>query len=350
MAAFDPPRQVDFGHVDRAARRAAEHEPQQLLGDVASDRLLRLLGRAADVRGEQRAGHADERAFEAGTVRLGLAREDVRRHAAQMTATKRLRRRLEIDERSAGVVDEDRPRLHAVDLGGADHALRARRLRHVQRDDVASLEQFVEAADGPRIAERELVVDVEEDDLHAEALGEHRELRADVAVADDAEHAAADLVASRGGLRPQAPMQVRAAVDHAAQQHHDLGEGEFRDAASVAEGAVEDGHAAVRGGVEIDLVRADAEAADRGERRRGGEHRGVELRARSDAEEVGTGDRVGERVALERSGDRIDLDAGGPQCVRRRGMHAFEEHGSDDVHLSRGISARRSRAGRRDRR
>lgn len=43
---------------------------------------------------------------------------------------------------------------------------------------------------------------------------------------------------------------------------YDLCDGELGDGARVAEGGVEDGYAELRGGLEVDLVGADAETAD----------------------------------------------------------------------------------------
>ena len=73
-----------------------------------------------------------------------------------------------------------------------------------RRDDVGDLEQLVEADAAARVAERQLVGGVVEDHPHAECLGHDRQLGADVAVADDAERAAADLMRAAGGLVPHA--------------------------------------------------------------------------------------------------------------------------------------------------
>ena len=64
-------------------------------------------------------------------------------------------------------------------------------------------------AAAPRVAQGQLVRGVVEVHGHAEALGQHRQLAADVAVADDAEPPPADLVAARGGLVPQPRVHLR---------------------------------------------------------------------------------------------------------------------------------------------
>ena len=68
----------------------------------------------------------------------------------------------------------------------------------------ASLEQLVERADPAGVAVGEPVGGVEEDHPQAERLGDVGQLGADVAVADDAERAAADLVAALRRLVPDA--------------------------------------------------------------------------------------------------------------------------------------------------
>ena len=63
----------------------------------------------------------------------------------------------------------------------------------MQRDDVGHAQQLVQAADLHRVAQRQLGHGVVEEHLHAQGLGEYRELGADRAVADDAELLATDL-------------------------------------------------------------------------------------------------------------------------------------------------------------
>jgi len=55
-------------------------------------------------------------------------------------------------------------------------------------------EQLVKGLAAARIAQRQLVGDVVEDDPHAQRLGHHRELAADVAVPHDAQGASTDLM------------------------------------------------------------------------------------------------------------------------------------------------------------
>lgn len=85
-----------------------------------------------------------------------------------------------------------------------------------------------------------------------------------------------------------------------AQQHDDLADGQFGDAAGVGEGRVEDGDAAQASCVEIDLVGADREAADGEETLGGGKDRLGQLGARTDAEDMRLLDRLDQLGLVER--------------------------------------------------
>ena len=73
-------------------------------------------------------------------------------------------------------------------------------------------------------------------------------------------------------------------------------------------GALKTGTPIAARGVDVDLIGADVEAADRDQPVGGGEHLGVDLRARADADHVHALDRLPQRLALERL--RQALDAG----------------------------------------
>ena len=132
----------------------------------------------------------------------------------------------------------------------------------MQRHDVGARKQIVEPLRRARIAEREFGLDIVIDHLHAEAFGEYADLRADMAVADDAEHLAAYLDAACGRLRPAAAMALRTLLRDAAREHDRFGDHELGHAARVRIWRVEHRNAERLGRLGIDLIGADAEAAD----------------------------------------------------------------------------------------
>src|SRR5262249_52295102 len=148
----------------------------------------------------------------------------------------------------------------------------------VQGDDVGLGEQIVHRLAAVRVAQSQPVGRVVEQHPHAEVLGQHRQLRADVAVADDAQGAAADLVRALGRLVPDAGVHQGVLVGQPSGQRHDLGDGQLDDAAGVGVRRVEDSDATLGGGGQVDLVGADAEGADGDELRGGVQHTGRDVR------------------------------------------------------------------------
>ena len=77
----------------------------------------------------------------------------------------------------------------------------------MQAHHVGLGQQVVEAVGRLDIAVAQLVGVVVVDHAHADRLGEHGKLAADVAVADDAERLAAHLIGADGALVPAARMR-----------------------------------------------------------------------------------------------------------------------------------------------
>ena len=151
----------------------------------------------ADVRGQDDVGQVPELGGEVVGVAVGLCREDVGGRARQVAGAQRLRERAHVDHAAPAEVQEIGPGLHAEKLALADEASGERRLRHVQGDEVGLRQHRLEGLRRSVVPHRQLRRDVVEKHLHAERLGEHADLRADVTVADDSERLAADLVGGR---------------------------------------------------------------------------------------------------------------------------------------------------------
>ncbi len=165
-------------------------------------------------------------------------------------------------------------------------------------DDVGLGQQLLEGAHPPGVAVGQPVGGVVEGDPHTDGLSHVRELRADVAVADDAQGAAADLVAPPGRLVPDAVVHPLRLLGQAAGQRHNLAQHQLDDTAGVGERRVEDGDPA-RGRVdEVHLVGADAEAAHREEVLSRVQGTGRHLGVRPDAEQRHAGQGVDQLASL----------------------------------------------------
>ena len=255
-------RQRHFREVDGGEGGAVVGVFDQLVGHFQPDVLLRLMGGATNVRGQDHILQPTQRALELFVIGLGLDREDVDGGAGNMAALDDVSQRIDIHHGTAGGVDEDGARFHHPQLLGTDHVLGGGGFRHVQADDVRHIEQLDHARHLNGVAQRELVLDIVVINLHADALGDDAKLGADVAVADDAELLAAGFHRAVGQLFPHAAMALGVFLGDTAQQQQDLAQYQFGDRTGVGEGCVEDRNAADLGRFQLDLVGADAEAAD----------------------------------------------------------------------------------------
>ena len=120
--------------------------------------------------------------------RQGLGIRDVEAGGADLAALEGRDQGVGVDDLAARDVDEVDVLLHQLELAGADHALRGRRVRHGGEDDVGPRQQVVELvglADVGDVAVDRDVLGIDADHGHAEGRGPLRDLGADAAQADD---------------------------------------------------------------------------------------------------------------------------------------------------------------------
>ena len=163
----------------------------------------------------------------------------------------------------AGGVDEDRTGLHQGELVVAEEAGVAGSTVDVEADDVGLPEQLLQRSEPPGVAVRQPVRGVVEDDVEPDGLGDVGQLGADVAVPDDPEGLTPSLVAAAGGLVPDPVVHPLGLLGQPAGQRQHLAQHQLDDAPRVREGRVEHRHAVRGRRRQVDLVGADAEAADR---------------------------------------------------------------------------------------
>src|SRR5271157_1910973 len=125
--------------------------------------------------------------------------EHVERRASNAAVTQNLDERRLVNYRSTRGIDEPGRWLHGLQLGRSDQALRPLAQNEVYRQDVSAAEEFL-LGDEPRSACLCLVgreVLTPGDYFHAEREADSRNLRADVAEAENAERLAVETVAHR---------------------------------------------------------------------------------------------------------------------------------------------------------
>ena len=331
-----PHGQLHLGEVDRAPGGADIGIVDELSGDFSPDALLRFLRGAPDVRRQDHVVEPLQRRDEAVRIGLRLDREHIDRSPPQVPVGKGPREGLQIQHRAARIVDEERTPLHGAYLAFADQVLGRRRFRHVERDDVGPRQQIHQAVRRLDIAVPQLVGLVKIDHPHAHGFRKHGKLRADVAVPDDPQCLAPDLMAVDGRLLPPAGMGLGRFGKDAPIEHHGFGNGQFRDRARVRERRVEHGDARPVGRDKIDLIGADRKASDSHEPIGGLEDLRRQFGARTDAQHVHALHRFLQRLGIERRGNPLDgRVARAFQNIDRRLRDAFEQK-EPDVFLGQG--------------
>src|SRR3546814_671320 len=132
--------------------------------------------------------------------------EDVKCCARQMPRSQCRMQRIDIDHCAARCVDKYGARLHGCNGLRVDDVLGGLAARYVQSNNIGLRQQFLQRSTGPRIAQRQLSLDVVENNTHAGGFCQGADLRTDVAVADNSQRLAARLEGAFGGLVPMTLM------------------------------------------------------------------------------------------------------------------------------------------------
>ena len=137
-----------------------------------------------------------------------------------------------------------------------------------------------------------------------------------------------DLVRALGRLVPDAVVERAVALGQAPGQRDDLGQGDLHDRPGVRERGVERRDTVRGGGLEVDLVGADAERADRDEVRCGLDDAGGHVGLGPDAEDVDALERLDQLGLVHGPGSHGHVDAGGLEDRGGEWVQVFEEEGA----------------------
>ena len=118
----------------------------------------------------------------------------------------------------------------------------------MEGDEVRLREKHGHRLDLAGRTERHEIDDVIEEDAHPERFGEHRELGADVTIANDPKGLPTDLPAALGLLVPDALTDLKGTLKVLPREGDDLGYDELCYGTRVGEGRVEDRDASLPSG------------------------------------------------------------------------------------------------------
>ena len=245
------------GGVDGVAGRLPVQHVQHLLGGFNGDFPLGFLRGGAQVGRGQQAGVVED-----GQVAGGFVDEHIQGGAGQLLPFQRFQQGLIVNQLAPGHIDEARAGLHQRQAGAGNQVHRAGRQRRVQGHEIGLGQQFLQghhrhAQAGREVGGHEGVVG---DEAHTEGGGAARHFGTHAAQAHDAQGFVAHLNAHKGGALPLAGFHAGASLRDIARQRQHQRHGMLGGGHGVAHGGVDHGHAGPGGGVQVNVVHADAGA------------------------------------------------------------------------------------------
>ena len=197
---------------------------------------------------------------------VGLGRlldEDVEARTRDVAGDQQVAHRQFVDQPAARAVHDAHALLGLHQVGAAENILGLLRERRVHGDEVGPRQHLVErrllhAKLGGALVAQERIVG---HDAHLEADGALRHDRADVAAADQAQRLEAELGAHEAVLFPLAGLRRGIGLGHLAGDREHQRDGVLGRGDGVAERRVHHHDAVGGGGLDVDIVDADAGAA-----------------------------------------------------------------------------------------
>ena len=230
-----------------------------MLGDLQGDVFLRFGRGRAQMRRADDVLEAEQRIF------LGwLDREHIEAGAGDMARFDRGGQRHLVDEPTARAIDDAHAGFRLLQCGGVDDVLGLLGQRRMQRDEVGALEQFIEfdlldaQLDGTLWRQER----IEGDHLHAQADATVGDDRADIAATEHAKHLARDLGAHELRFFPLAGLRRTVGGGDLPGDGQHQRDGVLGGRDRIAERRVHDDDAARGRRLDVDVVDADAGAAD----------------------------------------------------------------------------------------
>ena len=241
--------------------------------------------RADDVR------QAKQRAFG-----RGLDFEHVEAGTGDMAGLDGIGKRCLIHQTATGAVDDANAGLRLGDVVLAENAAGLVGHRHVQRDEISARQELVQLDlfDTHFLGTLGRQEGVIGDDMHAEPNRLLADDAADIASADDAQRLAGDLDAHELRLFPLAGLGRGVGLRQLAGNGEHERDGMFSRRDGIAEGRVHHDDAALGGSRNVDIVDADAGAADDLEIGRSGDQLFRRLGGGTDGEAIIVADDLGE--------------------------------------------------------
>ena len=188
-----------------------------------------------------------------------------------------------LDNSAASTVEDSEAWLALRERRFVDHVVRVVRHRHVHRNIVGLGEEFIQrdALDLHGLGAARGQIGVVGEYLHAERLRAFRHFRPDATETDHAEGFLEQFDAGKVLPIPLTGLHRSRGLGHGPRATKDVRKRQLGRRDGIARRGVHHNHATLGGGLDIDVVHADAGTANNLEQRRGGKNRGGNLRFRA---------------------------------------------------------------------
>jgi len=295
--------------VDAAGDRAGLEIVQHFARQDRADRLLRLAGGRAEVRGQHKLRMRAQRRV----LRQRLGGEGVERGAGEMPGIERVDQGRLVHQPAARGVDQVRTGFHQRQAARVEQVGGVLGARDMQGDHVGPGQQLGQghqrhaAVRGGRRRQERIM----RGDFHADPARLARDRAADAAQADHAQPLAFEFEAGEAGLGPLPGLHPGVGARHVAREREQQRQRMFGGGAGVAVGGVHHRDAARGGRFHVDGVDAGAGATDHPEAVAAGQAFGGDRRGRTHQQCIDAVQRRGQRGGiLERVGGDGDVPAG----------------------------------------
>ena len=290
---------INLWQVNCTKRNTKVNVSDQRIRNLNTNSSLCLLGGASNMGGEDEVLQATEIlsegvqvVVEVVAISSWLIWINIQRGTSNLSAAHSVYERWDVDNASASVVEEIASLLHLRKLPLINEILGLWKLWDVEGDKIGGVQKCLEGWNLLCRSQTHQGKDIVVDDGHPHGLRQDGQLGTNVSVSDDTECLSADLPALGGDLVPGTVVKLIRAVTELASESDDLANNELSDGAGVGKWRVENSDTVAGCVLEVDLVGADAEAADDDEVLCSLEHLCVQLGLGADTDDMNIPSRI----------------------------------------------------------
>lgn len=241
LVVFADSTQVHLGEVDCIQRGSVVDVLCKRLGDFNTNHSLGFFGGSANVRGQDQVLACQQLRIVVKVRAVGsrLLGEDINTSTSKTARLKRLCESRNLNNSATRIVQQISTLLHLLELMLANHVLGVFGFRNMQTDIVSNGQELIEALQRLGLTKRHDLEHIVKVDCHTHRFSQDRQLSANVAITNDAQDLATDLVTCLGDLVPDTLVHLHIAIAQLTGKHDDFTNDKLGNGTGVTERRVE---------------------------------------------------------------------------------------------------------------